>query len=82
MSTTHAKTAAMGRLRWRGTSTTVAARIALTWLFTFPAAACWGFAWPASSVPPLLWYTDARYDFLTFDYRRLQPCTPYDTVVF
>ena len=57
-----------GRLRRRGTvNRRVAARIALTWLFTFPGCGLLGFCWPASSVPPLLWYTDARYDFLTFD---------------
>ena len=70
MSTTHAKTAAIlgaGSVGGGTVNRRVAARIALTWLFTFPGCGLLGFCWPASSVPPLLWYTDARYDFLTFD---------------
>ncbi|UQT50780.1 inorganic phosphate transporter [Flavonifractor plautii] len=52
VSTTHAKTAAILGAPLGGRSTTV-------WLpaspspgcSPFPAAACWGFCWPASSVP-------------------------------
>ncbi|MFR4200956.1 MAG: inorganic phosphate transporter [Flavonifractor plautii] len=71
MSTTHAKTAAILGAGSAGGGTVnhrVAARIALTWLFTFPGCGLLGFLLASLfRSPPLLWYTDARYDFLTFD---------------